>query len=139
MNFLKKLFSGGDSDYKDDGIYIYVQPRACEEVIQVRLDPRNELSAKEGGGYFVRKIARGNHRCFGPVEMVLHFDSNRKLVESEVEGGELVDEAAYKRWQRELEEKKRVMAEQNAAVDAAKDTGDADVPSTVQQQQEEQS
>lgn len=137
MNFLKKLFSGGgESHYKDDGIYIYVQPRACEEVIQVRLDPRNDLSARKEGGYFVRKVARGNHRCFQPVEMVLNFNSERQLIESEVEGGELVDEAAYQQWQQALEAKKRAIAEHNAAVDAANAAGDTDTAPAEQEKEQ---
>lgn len=119
MNFLKNLFGGGSGgQYADDGIYIYVRPRGCEEVIQVRLNPRNDLSRHEDGGFFVRKIARGNHRCFNPVDMTLYFNDNRQLTSNDISGGELVGKDTYDAWQVALTEKKRAIREQNAAVDA---------------------
>jgi hypothetical protein len=118
MNFFKNLFSGGGTPSQGDGgIYIHVQPRGCEEVIRVRLDPRNDLTA-EDGGYWVRKIARGNYRCFNPVEMMLRFDANRQLVEDTITGGTLVDQAVFDAWEAELAARKQRIAEQNAAVDA---------------------
>ena len=131
MNFLKNLFGGGDgaANNADNGIYIYVQPRGCEEVIQVRLDPRNDLTG-EDGGYWVRKIARGNYRCFNPVEMNLRFDGNRQLVSDDISGGKLVDEAAFHAWEAELAARKQRIAEQNAAVDAENAENDAETDNT---------
>lgn len=131
MNFLKNLFGGGASGggYKDDGIYIYVQPRGCEEVIQVRLHPANDLSEDESsGGYFANKTARGNYRCFQPIRMKLYFDKNRGFTGGDVDGGKLVDAETYDAWQTTLAERKRAAAERNAAVDAANnaDTDDDD-------------
>lgn len=112
MNFLRNLFSGSTSNGQDadDGIYIYVRPQGCEEVIQVRLNPRNDLTHQDGGGYFVKKTARGNYRCFNPVEMTLHFDDSRKLVNHDVSGGDLVDAATYKAWEAKLAERKRTVS-----------------------------
>lgn len=122
VNFLKNLFSGnGARQDTDDGLYVYVRPTGCEEVIQVRLNPRNDLSQQEGGGYFVRKMARGNHRCFNPVDMTLYFSDDRKLVNHEISGGDLVDKAAHDAWLVALEAKKQAIREQNAAVDAEKE------------------
>ncbi len=102
MNILKNLFGGGSggNNADDGGIYFYVRPRGCEEVVKVRIDPRNDLSqADDGSGYFVRKLARGTtYPCFREIEMMLHFDSNRNLTETEVQRGEMVDEEAYTTW-----------------------------------------
>jgi hypothetical protein len=107
MNFLKQLFSNNSrSDDNDDGIYLYVRPKGCEEVIRVRLNPRNDLTVSEQGGYFVHKTARGTHRCFNPVEMSLYFDQGRKLQNNDIKGGELVELADYEAWQAKLAEKK---------------------------------
>lgn len=121
MNFLKNLFGGGGGKQSSDvGIYVYVRPRGCEEVIQIRLNPNNDLSRNEDGKLFVRKIARGSYRCFNPIEMTLYFNDNRQLVSHEIDrAGEVVDEAAYNAWQETLAAKKAAIREQNAAVDAA--------------------
>jgi hypothetical protein len=126
MNILKNLFGGGGGGGNrsaDGGMYFYVRPRGCEEVVQVRINPSNDLSL-EGDAYFVRKIARGTHRCFNPVELTLTFDKNRKLISSEVDKGEIVDEAAYNEWQEQLTAKKAAMRAHNAAVDEARAEAD---------------
>ncbi len=104
MGFFKKLFGGtggkpaGSVSGDRDGMYFYVRPRGCEEVIRVRVNRNNDLSqSDEGDSYFVRKLARGE-KCFQSVEMELYFDKNRMLVDSQVKGGELVDAAAYDAW-----------------------------------------
>jgi|FLYN01.1.fsa_nt_gi hypothetical protein len=102
MDFFRKLFggaaTGGDSD--KSGLYFYVRARNCDEVVQVRIDTNNDLSlSDDGSGYWVRKLAHGsNYRCRWPVEMTLYFDSNRKLQNSDVQGGELVTREEYEAW-----------------------------------------
>ena len=110
MQFLKRLFGGGQPS--DDGLYFYVRPRGCEEVVRVRIDPSSELSLQEGGGYFAVKTVRGTHRCFNPAEMHLYFDKSRNLTNSEVSGGEMVDEAAYNAYIEAHEAKQQAIREQ---------------------------
>ena len=43
MNILKSLFGGG-SRSSDRGIYFYVQPKMCQEILRIRVDPLNDLS-----------------------------------------------------------------------------------------------
>jgi hypothetical protein len=94
MGFFARFFGGGRRE-ADRGIYLYIQPKRCDEVIRVRIDPYNELSqADEGDGYFVRKLARGA-RCPFEVEILLRFDKNRTLRAREIHNGAFVDEAAY--------------------------------------------
>jgi hypothetical protein len=118
MNIIKSIFGGGGSSSGGDGgLYFYVKPRGCEEVVQIRINPNNDLSISEGGGYFVQKTVRGAHRCFNPAEMTLHFDKSKKLSSQEVTGGEFVDEEAFEAWQQAFEAKKAAARAQNQAVD----------------------
>lgn len=96
MGFLKKLFGGGDSTRGDrDGAYFYVKANRTGEVIQVRLNINNDLSAVDDGkGYFTRKMIVGQ-RSFERIEAEFHFDKSRRFVSAEVSGGELVDRAEY--------------------------------------------
>ncbi len=96
MSFLRRLFGGGgvSADRDQHGMYFYVRPRRCEEVLRVRVDLRNDLSESEDGGYFVRKIITAV-RCPFQAEMTAYFDANRGFVSVEVQDGEAVDEAAY--------------------------------------------
>jgi hypothetical protein len=105
MEILKKLFGGGGGSSSGGsvagdrvGLYYYVRPNGCEEVVRVRVDRNNDLSLTDDSkGYWVRKGVRGV-KCRQNVELELYYDSNRRLVNSELKGGELVDEAAYDAW-----------------------------------------
>jgi hypothetical protein len=37
----------------------------------------------------------GSNRCYRPIEVALTFDKNRRIVNEEVTGGEIVSEADY--------------------------------------------
>jgi hypothetical protein len=126
MNILKNLFGGGgDGQSKDNGIYLYVQPLGCEEVVEVRINPSNDLSRNDDGTLFMIKTVRGTHRCFTPAEMTLYFNKDRALTNHEIKGGKLLDRDAYDAWQEQLAAKKQAIREQNAAVDAANAEQDA--------------
>lgn len=102
MNFLKNLFGGGGSRPETDGRgqLFYVKPHRCDDVLRVRVDMANDLSlTDDGSGYWVRKMASsGNYKCT-QVELTLYFDNNRRLRESEVQGGQLVTRDDYDQWQ----------------------------------------
>lgn len=102
MNFLKKLFSGDSSREAGDasGMYFYVRLHNCGDILRIRVDMNNELSLNdEGNGYWVRKLVSSgsNYKC-PKGEMTLYFDTNRKLTNSEVQGGQLVSKDAYDSW-----------------------------------------
>jgi hypothetical protein len=100
MDFLRKLFGGAASGGQNDrGVYFYVQPKGCDEVVRVRVDPHNDLSAnEEESGYWVRKQVRGtSYKCMA-VELTLYFDERRSLQNQEVKGGALVTEKDYQGW-----------------------------------------
>jgi hypothetical protein len=97
MDFFRKLFgSGASAPSGDRGLYFYVRPKRCKEVLRVRVDPMNELSEDEDGtGYVVRKQVRGAS-CPFPAELHAMFDLNRKLIEVSVTDGEQVSEAEWR-------------------------------------------
>lgn len=96
MDFLRRLFGGGSpSPSGDRGIYVYVRPKMCKEVLRLRIDPMNNLSeSDEGGTYFIRKMATGN-RCPFPVEVTLYFDGSKRVTKREISNGEFVTEEDY--------------------------------------------
>ena len=95
MDFLKRLLGGGGGDV---GIYLYVKPTGCDEVVRVRINRNNDLSLDEDGkSYRVHKVVMGT-TCFQRVELDLYFNGSRQLKNSEVSGGELVKEADYDAW-----------------------------------------
>lgn len=106
MGFFKKLFGGGSSNKSsgsrgfgnDRGIYFFVKPTGCDEIVRVRVDPMNDLSESDDGGtFYVRKGAVGQ-KCFKPAELELTFNASKQVVEQRVTGGDLVDEAAWQAW-----------------------------------------
>jgi hypothetical protein len=100
MGFLKKLFGGGGGSSSPDkvGMFFYVRPKRCDEVVQVRVNLHNDLSeAEDGDGFFIRKTVRAI-RCPFAAELHVTFDKNRKIVQVGVENGNAVDEADYNAW-----------------------------------------
>lgn len=97
MGFFRRLFGGGPPASTDRFVTYYVRPKRCDEIVPVRIDQNNDPSLTDEGGYFVRKVARGE-RCPFPAELTVSYDSNRRIVEIAVEHGERVDEAAYNAW-----------------------------------------
>ena len=103
MEFLKKLFAGGGGPSRDRaGMYFYVRPKRCDEILEVRVDLRNDPSRTEDGGFFVRKVVRG-HRCPFPAELHIDFDSNHRITQIGVQDGETVEEEEYQAWLTEKE------------------------------------
>ncbi|MFN8531427.1 MAG: hypothetical protein U0670_22715 [Anaerolineae bacterium] len=104
MAFLKKLFGSSDKSKGtrgasgDRGLYFFVKPFGCDEIIRVRIDPMNDLSQSEDGkSFYVRKVASGV-KCFKRVEMEFNFNGGKQLVDTRIQGGELVTEADWLVW-----------------------------------------
>ena len=100
MGFLKRLFgslaSGGGG--RADEYRTYVRCGRCGEILDVRVDLRNELTPTydEGeGAYYVRKgvMGSGANRCFQTVEVELSFSADRQVVSRTAHGGEFVSAA----------------------------------------------
>ena len=94
MDFLRKLFGGGGGA-RSDSIDVYVRPKMCDQILHLNINTRDQLSLNDSeDGYWVRKVAN-NPRCPFEVEVILHFDKNKRLLDREITDGEFVDEAAY--------------------------------------------
>ena len=94
MNFLRQLFGGG-SRSDDRGLYFYVKPKMCQEVLRIRVDPLNDLSRTDDGkGYWCRKVASAA-RCPFQAEVEIYFDKNKRMKDSQVTNGTLVSEAEW--------------------------------------------
>lgn len=108
LEFLSTWFStwfgASASRMNADSRYVtlYVKPKACREVIEMRIDRANELSLRDDGMYYVRKLGRGQ-RCPFPVEIELVFSAKRELLEKTIHNGEEVTREMFEAF---LSEKK---------------------------------
>ena len=94
MGFLKKLFGGGSASSSSTYYTFNVRCDRCGETIEGRVNLANDLSMADEGGYIVRKVLMGSGgRCFQQVEVILHYDSEKKLQEKEISGGKFVEES----------------------------------------------
>jgi hypothetical protein len=80
----------------DFATYISVKCNRCGEVIQARINLRNDLSLEDGSSpsnptYFCRKVLIGENRCFQTIEVELSFDSKRNIIKRQISGGTFVD------------------------------------------------
>ncbi len=104
MGFLKNFISVFGSVGKGTNFWFYVKCDTCKEVLKGRLDMVNDLSLvysedNKESTYYCRKVLVGSHRCYRPIEVEFRFDSNRKLIDRNVQGGEFVSEEVYLRSQ----------------------------------------
>ena len=105
MNILKNLFGGG-SRSDDRGIYFYVQPKMCKEILRIRVDPLNDLSRTDDGkSYWCRKVASAV-RCPFQAEVELFFDKNKRYTSGHVTNGTLVSVADWEAQRAKSKEKR---------------------------------
>ena len=107
MGFFRRLFGGGDGGSKepvDTAWHFYVKSKYADEIIDVRVDPNADLSPEfEGAGdgashYTTNKDIIGA-KSFRTINLYLVFDAGRAYTgDYTIEGGELVDQAAYEAW-----------------------------------------
>jgi hypothetical protein len=109
MTFLKnlgKLFTGGPrqpAPGEDIGLYFYVKSSLSGDIQKVRINPNNDLSFdEEENNYHVIKVVVGKP-SYHRMSLELSFDKNRRLTDSKVSGGILVDEAEYKQYKASAE------------------------------------
>jgi len=99
MNFIKNLFGGaGGGASSDRGLYFYVRPFRCDQLMKIRVDPMNDLSkTDDGDGYIVRKMTK-EPRCPFETELMIYFDKNKNITNKEVTRGELISVEEYDAW-----------------------------------------
>lgn len=103
MGFFRKLFGGRPATQGEpgdkNGLYFYVRPAGCDEVVRVRIDKNNDPSLADDGTFFVTKTVRGSsYKCTRSAELHLYFDQQRRLQNSDVTGGALVTAEDYAAW-----------------------------------------
>jgi hypothetical protein len=100
MGFFKKIsemFSpSGPQKPADFATYITVKCDRCGELIQGRINLRNDLSLEDGSSpsnptFFCRKVLIGEKRCFQTIEIELSFDNKRNIIQRQISGGTFVD------------------------------------------------
>ena len=90
LNTIRSIFRAEpDRRYRQ----VHARCARCGEVLSTRIDLYNELSVEYGDGrgkesYYCRKVLMGDSGCFNRVELEMSFDSQRRLMEVEAEGGE---------------------------------------------------
>lgn len=101
MGFFKRisqmLFGGGGGAMSgsDIGLYYYIRSKKTGEIVRLRVNPNNDLSASDDdSSYFVRKLLHGT-RGYDPIEVELTFDKSRKLKDSQITGGDMVTKEAW--------------------------------------------
>jgi hypothetical protein len=76
--------------------WVNVKCNRCGELIQGRVDLRNDLSIQYGEDgsqtYFTRKVLMGQGHCFQRVEVEMTFDKDHRLMDRQISGGKFVDE-----------------------------------------------
>ena len=97
MSFLKKITSLFQPPPNVDEwtLWISVKCDRCGEIVNGRVDLRNDLSIEYGEKdsevqYFTRKMLIGSGRCYNPIEVELTFDRDHKLIKEDVRGGKFV-------------------------------------------------
>ncbi len=100
---IRELFAGGSGggQGRDSGFYYYVrinklphQQSPDDEIVKLRINPNNDLSRTDDGQLFVRKVVAGS-KTFRRAEVTLYYDGKRRLVDHEIDNGELVEEEDY--------------------------------------------
>ena len=111
MDALKSMLGlgGGAGGSVDRGLYRYVRCNRCQDVVRVRINMASEVSEvsdePDEDGVSGRPenpaaryaVTKGvvDSKCFRPMRLTILFDGRRRELESHVEGGEVVDEAAW--------------------------------------------
>ena len=99
MWWLRRLFSRPRAGEADKALWLHVQCDHCGEVIDVRVDRRYDVASnlldpgEEGPAYTMHKDVVGD-RCFRRISVTLGFDRRMNVVEQDIRGGRLQDEAA---------------------------------------------
>ena len=102
-------FGGGSGGSVDRGLYWYVRCNRCQDVVRVRINMANDVSeisdqpdedaasVKPANPAARYAVAKGvvDSKCFRPMRLTILFDGRRRELESTVDGGEVVDQAAW--------------------------------------------
>jgi hypothetical protein len=71
-----------------------VECARCQSKVHVRLDRRNDISAREEGGYYVRKEIMDS-KCFRLMAAEITFDAAYRIQTQEIQGGRFISREEY--------------------------------------------
>ncbi len=96
-NKLKQLFQPPN---RERNYWFYVRCGNCDEVLKGRVDLYNDLSLRfeessSKNVYYCRKVIIGSKGCYCPIEVEMFFDTNRRMVDKRITGGDFVTEQDY--------------------------------------------
>ncbi len=96
MNFLKRLFGGGEPR-DPNALWLYVRCGYCKQKMKLRVDRRHDLlSDYETGGYrLAKEIMDGT--CFSLMMARVQLDARQKITSQELEGGEFITREEFER------------------------------------------
>jgi hypothetical protein len=101
MGLFKKMFGGKPDEQVDDGLYFYIKLERQGEIVRIRLNRASDLNRDyETGEYSCRKHIIGP-KTYQKAEAYFAFDGNYRLLEWDIQGGELVREEDWEAQQME--------------------------------------
>lgn len=100
---------GGGGRAGDRGLYVYIRCDRCQDVVQVRINPFNELSelsdeddegvenprSSNPNARFVVTKGVVDAKCYRPMRLTMLFDGRRRELDRSIEGGTSVDHEAW--------------------------------------------
>ena len=108
MGFLRRIFGGSGSvegsGVTDTAWHFYVKSKYADEIIDIRVDPDNDLSpefdgAGDGASHYTANKDIVGAKSFKTINLHLIFDTSRSYTgDHTVDGGELVDKAQFDSW-----------------------------------------
>lgn len=99
MGFFKRLFGGGgEQTAQDKALHLYIKCQRCGAPVHVRVNLERDLAADYGDtaaeGYEYNKEVMDD-RCFRLMRAHLQFDSRRKELSRQIEGGTFISQEEY--------------------------------------------
>jgi hypothetical protein len=100
MDFLRRLFGGGEARTTDSALHLYVRCSRCGTPVHVRVHLQNELVPEYGDdlveGYRLTKEMM-DARCFRLMRAEITFDQRKRETSRTIEGGEYISREEYER------------------------------------------
>lgn len=101
MGILRKirnvLFGSASDELRDPmGIYLYAKCDHCGAPVRVRVDKAHDLQRDYDTGEFVLRKEIMDGTCFALMQATVRFSPRYAIVDSEIEGGQLISWEEYR-------------------------------------------
>jgi hypothetical protein len=100
MDFLRRLFGGGNAAPADNALHMYVRCGRCGAPVHVRVHMYNDLAVEynddDVAGYTLHKEIMDS-TCFRLIQADISFDRNRREQGRTINGGEFISREEYDR------------------------------------------